>query len=320
MPRKKVLKKVGIFALVGLALAGGGYGVFKLVNEPDNNKQMYKEVSEKVENRVFVDISNETSITLTDGSSIDLTHINIQGKGSALIGEEENLMSIYGLADNLYSFKNEYSLTDEQYEYLSNKSEVIKRLGEIINDLQLKSTTVNSHLTMSLGLSSEDQFSALARMLGTPEAVGDLGGDYKYHIPLMSDIKIVKENGKSYAVMNLEGVDIYAPKGSDFELGFSVGYGYGMEENNPALAYALGAANSLKNSIISEDAYLRKETISMEIEDKNYNYYELMNLMVNKMLDFDHENIKTETDYFSASLAKGNHQEYAQLSEQELTK
>lgn len=318
MPSKKILKKIGIGALVGLSLAGGGYGVYRLIEKPDN-KLLYKEVAEKIENRVFTDISNETSITLSDGSVIDLTHINIQGKGTALIGEEENIMRIYGLADNIYSFKNEYSLTDEQYELLSNKSEVVRRLGELIDDLQLKSTTVNSHLTMSLGLSTEEQFSALARMLGTPEGIAELG-NYKYHIPLMSDIKIVKENGKSYAVMNLEGVDVYAPEGSDFDLGFTIGYGYGMEDNNPALAYALGAANALKNSIISEDAYLRKETISMEIEDKNYNYYELMNLMVNKMLDLDVENLKTQTEDFSASLAKDNHKEYANLNEHSLEK
>ena len=102
------------------------------------------------------------------------------------------------------------------------------------------------------------------------------------YLPIYSDVGIVKNNDKSYAVMNLEGINAYEKKSLNVALGLAVGMlsysAYSSSNYSSGFATAMALSNGLAVATLLQNSHIEnnfsEQMISFEV-DPNQSYFKM---------------------------------------------
>lgn len=207
-----------------------------------------------------------------DRYTIDISHINLD-YGKTKIGESENILSVYGVANSEYAFKNQYKLSSEQVTRLTKgtQTKIIKAFGEIFESLELTKHDFSDFNTVTLGLKTEQDLKTLTKLLGPAIPSNSLfKNDYNTtpdnYMPVYSRVGVVEKDGKTYAVLDIEAIEMHYKNEPNIGMGFLWGSSmYGATENLTT-AYISGMTMAYATAIKETNAYARVDRVVTEID------------------------------------------------------
>lgn len=307
-------------AVLAAAIVGGT--AFAFINNDNKYQKALQETAEIVSAKVQEDIFNLSEIPLGDDYVIDVSHITLD-QGKNLVGTSEKSLNVYGVINEEIVFKNQYNLSDTQLAELKkgNEREVIEALGRIFETLELTKHDFSDYKAMSLGLTEEKDFEKLTKVLGPaiPKSgffKDDQNQTPDMFLPVYSKIGVVEKDGKQYAVLDVEGIEMHKKSTPNVGMGLMFGSSMYTNSGNLSLSYAYGISMAYATAIKKSDAYARVERFVVEIDAQTatMSNEELREYFVSGILDGT-LNYQKETQKYSENLSNNKTKYYSDLFE-----
>ncbi len=306
--------------------------IFMMSNDQQKKKELNEElikVSELIENKVAIDIREQSTIELSGGFEIDLTAINLKD-GTGHINNGEKALDIYSVSNENLAFKTTYNLTDEQLAMLTkegSEKEIITTLGEVFSDLELSDLQSRDLESMSLGLKDEKDFKNLAKILGPAEKTKKFfkNNDYErtpdVFMPMFSTVDVSEVDGTKTATLTVEGLEFHGKNSPNVGFGIVMGNSLYNATGNASLSYAFGVSMAYSTSFKNNDIYARTEAITVNIgaEHEDMTEEELREYIVNGMLENTIE-FESTTMSFSNNFSKNKNKTYGKILDEGRTK
>lgn len=298
------LVKVGLAGLAVIAFIGGFIGMsIKVTKELDTVVQA---VTETMETKILNDLQEQNTLSLGEDYNIDISHINLETKNNT-IGTANSALNVYGVINEEYAFKNTYDLNAEQFAALhksGSDKQVISRLGEIFESLQLTKHDFTNIKAMSLGLENEEQLQQFAQKLGPAvETNSVFKADYNktpdFFMPVYSRVNVSEKDGKTYAVLDVEGFEMHKKSSPNIGLGYLFGSMMYDATEDMTLSYVYGISMAYATAIKKADTYARVERFVVEVDaaTANLSADELREYLVAGIMDNSIEYQKATTSY-----------------------